>query len=587
MTTAEFLSAARSLASGTRKNAIAWAGAALLLACGSERLASSEIGNPPKRGLVMGIIYRDDGRPAPGTRVGLLPSHFDPVRDRGSRIWFDTTDAQGAFAIDSVDSGSYNIQAINLSARTSLLIQGVEVRSGTTVASTRQFLQNPGAVTILIPDSVPTKNGYVYLPGTDVYSTTESLVGESRLMMLDSIPAGMSPEIIYRSASTDSGVPSVRIRLAEGVTIVPGDTVPASAFQAWTHSTRLFLNTGVTGANIDSEAVYDFPMVVRLGPGASVFSTAAADGRDIRFTKPNGMPLSHEIESWDKSGSEAIIWVRMDTVLARDSTQFIRMYWGNTSIMETPAATKPVFDTAAGFQGVWHMEAMQAADPPVIKDASATGNQLSAGGGQGPMDLVPTPLGRGLELDGDSSTLFTSKSLASPNVFTISLWFKTTTDLSGKLIGFGLDPLMADVARDRHIWMDTTGKVHFGIYPNPVIKPPLPQHILSGPKALNDGKWHMVAGMLSGGGQVFYVDGTKVGEDPSVTTAQTYSQPRGYWKIGFDFEFYDWPHAPKALYFKGTVDEARVSQKSFSKEWIKLSYESQRPDSRFLRFDKR
>lgn len=171
------------------------------------------------------------------------------------------------------------------------------------------------------------------------------------------------------------------------------------------------------------------------------------------------------------------------------------------------------------------------------------------------------------------------------------MWFKATTDSGGKLIGSGVDLLMADAARDRHIWMDTTGKVHSGIYPNAGIKPPLLQHMLCVPKALNDGKWHMVAGVLWGGGQVFYVDGAKVGENPSVTTAQNYPQPRGYWKIGFgfgfDFDFYDWPHAPKALYFKGTVDEARVARKSFFKEWIKLSYESQRPDSRFLRFDKR
>ena len=108
------------------------------------------------------------------------------------------------------------------------------------------------------------------------------------------------------------------------------------------------------------------------------------------------------------------------------------------------------------------------------------------------------------------------------DVFAISMWFKTTTDSGGKLIGFGMDPLMADAARVRHIWMDTTGKVHSGIYPNAGTKPPLPQHMLCGSKALNDGKWPMVAGVLWGGGQVFYVDGAKVGEDPSVTTAQNY-----------------------------------------------------------------
>ena len=188
-------------------------------------------------------------------------------------------------------------------------------------------------------------------------------------------------------------------------------------------------------------------------------------------------------------------------------------------------------------------------------------------------------MGLGVNLSGDSTTLYTGKKFDAPQVFTISMWFKTTTDSGGKLIGFGEDPLMVDTSRDRQIWMDTTGKVHFGV------RPKSPPDIETSTMALNDGQWHMVAGVLWAGGQVLYVDGNKMADDPAVTTAQGYA--KGYWKVGFDFKFYDWPFPPTALYFKGAIDEVRVANKPFSKEWIKLSYESQRPDSRFLRFDQR
>jgi hypothetical protein len=555
--------------------------AALLAACG-DRLASSEIGNPPKRGLVLGVIYSEGGLPAPNARVALLPSHYDPVRDTAAHIWYDTTDAHGAFALDSVDSGSYNIQAVELSARTSLLIQGLEVRSDTTVASAKPYLQPTGSVTILIPDSVSAKDGYVYLPGTDVYATTASLKGESRLMILDSVPAGLSPEIVYRSSKDSTG--NRRIRLADGVDVVPGDTVPASAYPEWAHSSRIFLNTGATGANMTTGPVWNFPLLVRLGPGASIFSSAAGDGHDLRFAKRDGTPLSYEIETWDKASSQAVIWVKLDTVQADDSSQFIRMYWGNPAAPDSGRGA-PVFDTTvSAFQSIWHMNGLKAGAPPRFLDATAIGNDLSAGGTIGAADVVPSPMGTGVDLSGDSTTLSTSKSFPSPQTFTISLWFKTTTDAGGKLIGFGADPLMADTARDRHIWMDTLGKVHFGVYPKSGQTGAV-QDILSSAKALNDGQWHMVAGVLWAGGQVLYVDGKKAAEDPAVTTAQSY--PRGYWKLGFDFKFYDWPFPPKALYFKGSLDEARVAKKSYSKEWILLSYESQRPDSRLLRFDKR
>ncbi|HKP97683.1 MAG TPA: DUF2341 domain-containing protein [Fibrobacteria bacterium] len=563
-----------------RPRALAWTGAALLLACGSDRLASSEIGNPPKRGTVLGIIYKENGEPAPGTRVGLLRTNYDPVRDTGSRIRFDTTDEEGAFSIDSVDSGSYNIQALQLSARTRLLIQGVEVRSDTTVASARRYLQEPGTISILIPDSVPTKNAYVYLQGTDVYAPTSSLKGESRLVLLDSVPAGMSPEITYRSSPADSAAPGNRVRLSEGVNVMSGDTVPASILQEWPYSSRIFLNTTSTGANMKTLPVHGFPALVRLGPGASVFAAAAEDGRDVRFTKPDGASLRHEIESWDRAASQAAIWVWLDTVRHNDSGQYIRMYWGNPS---APApAMKPVFDTASGYQSVWHMEAMKAGSPPTLRDHSPSGNTLSAGGGLSAANLTASPMGTGLELSGDSTTLYTSKSFESPRFFTISLWFKTATSGGGKLIGFGEDPLMVDTSRDRHLWMDTLGKVHFGVYSKVGKGPP---DILSGSKALNDGQWHMVAGVLWPGGMVLYVDGNKAEETPDVTSAQAY--PRGYWKLGFDFKFYDWPFAPKDLYFKGVLDEVRVTNKSLPKEWFKLAYESQKPDSRFLRFDKR
>jgi hypothetical protein len=557
----------------------AWLGAALMLAC-SDRLASSEIGNPPKRGVVVGVLYGEDGRPAAGARVALLPTAYDPVRDTGLALRYDTTDARGAFAIDSVDSGSYNVQAVDPASRARALVQGIEVRSDTAVAGGRNVLKPTGAVSVLLPDSVPVKTAYVYLPGTEVFATSASLKGESRLMLLDSVPAGQSPAIVYRSAA-DTGSHPITIRISEGVEVVPGDTVPASAFQEWAHSARIFLNTTPTGADMVTGPVLGFPMLVRLGPGAAVFAGAKADGSDLRFAKADGRPLPFEIEHWDKTGSDAAIWVRMDTVYANDSSRYIRMYWGNPEA--TPAIqARPVFDTAGGYEGIWHMDGLQAGSPPQLRDGSNASNPLLAGGGFTARDLVPSPLGLGIRLDGSPRTLSTGKSFDGPNPFSISLWFKTVSDSGGKLIGFGALPDTSDTARDRQLWLDTLGKVHFGVFPKAGQK--LAQDVLSSAVPLNDGQWHMVAGVLWPGGQVLYVDGRKAGEDPSVTTAQ--SIPKGYWKVGFDFPFYDWPFPPKATYFHGDIDEVRAAKKSYSREWMLLSYENQRPDSRFLRFDK-
>jgi hypothetical protein len=411
-----------------------------------------------------------------------------------------------------------------------------------------------------------------------VQARTSSLPGESRLLYLDSVPAGFTPEILFRSLNPDSAGQTKRIRISKGVPVAPGDTVPASAFQEWSHSARIFLNSTASGANVLTGPSYGFPVPVRLGPGAAVFSGASEDGHDVRFAKADGQPLRFEIESWDSKAAEALIWVRVDTVRPNDSGQFMRMYWGNPA---APALVQsPVFDTAAGFQSVWHMESQREGNPPTMRDACQTGNDLSLSGIAG-SDQAPSPLGKGVSLSGDSTMLFTSKAFTPPQVFTISVWFRTTTTQGGKLIGFGEDPLMVDTSRDRHIWMDTVGKVHFGVHPNSGSKQGF--EILNSAASLNDGRWHLVAGVLWSGGQVLYVDGNKAGEDASVTSAQWYG--KGYWKLGFDFKFWDWAFAPSALHFQGELDEARVTTRALSKEWFKLAYESQRSDSRFLRFD--
>ena len=128
------------------------------------------------------------------------------------------------------------------------------------------------------------------------------------------------------------------------------------------------MNTTVSGAGVDSD-VYDFPVLVRLTESNFDFSQAAENGKDIRFTSRNGTPLLHEIEKWDGASRHAAIWVRIDTVYGNDSTQSILMYWGNPDAQDY-SNSKLVFDTASGFQGVWHL-----GDEPndLIRDATFNG----------------------------------------------------------------------------------------------------------------------------------------------------------------------------------------------------------------------
>src|SRR6185295_8586255 len=125
-------------------------------------------------------------------------------------------------------------------------------------------------------------------------------------------------------------------------------------YQTWSRFKDVTINTTSTGANV-SGPVANFPVLVRLtSANADVFSQAATGGADVRFTNSNGgTRLSHQKERWDSAGQAAEFWVLVPNIAGNANTT-IRMYWGKSGAADSSKGTA-VFDTANGFQAVWHM----------------------------------------------------------------------------------------------------------------------------------------------------------------------------------------------------------------------------------------
>jgi hypothetical protein len=138
----------------------------------------------------------------------------------------------------------------------------------------------------------------------------------------------------------------------DSVETVSGDTTALSPLAAWRFSRKLVLNTTVSGAGVD-EDIYDFPLLVRLDETVVDFGLFRTGGGDMRFARPGGAILPYEIELWDFTGKRAAVWVKVDTIFGNSDTQYVEMHWGNPNAAAmTSGAT--VFDTAAGYSGVWH-----------------------------------------------------------------------------------------------------------------------------------------------------------------------------------------------------------------------------------------
>jgi hypothetical protein len=291
-------------------------------------------------------------------RVLLVPAVYDPGRDVQTHgILADTTGPDGRYSFDSISTGIYNIEAAHILNGTRLIKTGIPV-VGDSIVLHVDTLRKTGAVEVMLPDSFNSETGYVYVLGTDMLTHAGAAI--NGIVVIDSVPAGQLPALYYADRSGSSAP----ICLSAGVQSIAGDTAK-TGYAAWAHYSQLYFNTTPSGANV-SINIRHFPALVRLTNTNFDFSQAKAGGGDVRFAKPDNTPLAYEIEQWDSASGQAAIWVKVDTVYGNNGAHYIRMHWGNPDAQDSSTSAS-VFDTADGFQGVWHM---QQGGTGAVKDAT-------------------------------------------------------------------------------------------------------------------------------------------------------------------------------------------------------------------------
>ena len=152
--------------------------------------------------------------------------------------------------------------------------------------------------------------------------------------------------------------------------------------------------------------------------------------------------------------------------------------------------------------------------------------------------------GSALNFNGVGTYLSSTNTVASPANYTISVWFKATA-VGGKLIGLGNAATGASGSYDRHLYIDSTGKLVFGSYTTTT-------QTISSPASVVDSAWHLAVGTQSsatGGGMTLYLDGVQVAQNTTFTGSQAFT---GYWRIGYD-NLSGWPNAPTNQFFTGQM----------------------------------
>jgi hypothetical protein len=151
-----------------------------------------------------------------------------------------------------------------------------------------------------------------------------------------------------------------------------------------------------------------------------------------------------------------------------------------------------------------------------------------------------------------------------PTTFSLEAWFKTSSSSGGSILGFGLSQTATGGNnRDRIVYVDSAARLTFGVVAPGVVT-------LRSAGTVNDGAWHHVVATLGPAGMRLYLDGSRIGANASITTAENFN---GYWRWG-GIGLLGWPNRPTSDYFIGTIDEVAVYPTQLSDQQVSRHYAS-------------
>jgi hypothetical protein len=240
----------------------------------------------------------------------------------------------------------------------------------------------------------------------------------------------------------------------------------------------------------------------------------------------------------------------------------------STTISITNVATQPPADSygqavfATGPALYWPLDD---ATGPMVADASGNGDTGNVTSG-GITYRVPSPVegtsGAGVTLNGSSSQIVASQPIAAPTTYSEEMWFKTTSNDGGYLMGFGDSPSGLSSGRDRQVYMSNNGQLNFGIYNGQAVT-------VRSPESYNDGRWHDVVATQGSDGMNLYVDGQVVAGN-GTSQAQVYPSV-GYWRVGAE-DLANWPDSPSSNSFAGTISDVAFFTIELSINQVQTQY---------------
>ena len=195
-------------------------------------------------------------------------------------------------------------------------------------------------------------------------------------------------------------------------------TAAATDFTDWSH----YLEVTIQHEYMYSDETAK-PIVLdldQLTGGHSLWSTAQADGDDLRVSESDGeTELDVELIGYDAATEQGLLWINPNT--DDDADVVLRIYYGNATV----GAYASPGNVWTGWQYVYHMEESTG----TLNDSSPNGWDLTASGGL-PNDTTGK-VGQAQNFDGSGDYANNTSATMDLNNYTLLLWHYRPTGAGG------------------------------------------------------------------------------------------------------------------------------------------------------------
>ena len=296
----------------------------------------------------------------------------------------------------------------------------------------------------------------------------------------------------------------------------------------WTLPAQGFVDTGLSPGQ-----TYSYQVVVSDPDANTVF------GASRSVTMPTSFPVASTYASTVRSLGARIYWPLNES----------------SGLVATDRAAGP---NSAAYIGVTDGRA----------DSGVTWNQPGAISGDSAASLGDNAFSRIFTGNCPTTVSCSLGTESAPNTFTAQVWIRTATTRGGRILGFGDLQNGTSDHHDRHIYMDNSGRLIFGVRNEGGVA-----RTVTSPATYRDNQWHQVTATMGPQGMVLYVDGLAVAQRTDTTQGERYL---GYWRLGGDAltggALVGWPSAPSTPNFIGSVDEMAIYPTALTASQVQTSY---------------